>query len=69
MASVMSVYLGGIIAGHEQDFGPGRVLAHVRTASGKFVCIGWFEDRRSAREAIESAYRTGNTPSTPPEAA
>jgi hypothetical protein len=68
MASVMTVYIDGVAAGHTQDYGRGRVLAHVRRWDGKFVSLGFCEDRKSAREAIETAHRTGKIP-TPPEAA
>jgi hypothetical protein len=69
MASVMTVYSNGVPIGHTQDYGRGRCLAHVRQWDGKFVSLGFQADRTTAREAIETAHRTGNIPKPPPEAA
>jgi hypothetical protein len=54
MASVMTVYICGTAVGRVKDFGPGRVLAHARKPDGTFVCLGFFVDRRAAREAVEN---------------
>jgi hypothetical protein len=45
--------------GTSQDFGPGKVLARVVNASGHYVSLGFHEDRRAARLAIETEYRNG----------
>ena len=56
MSSIMTVYnVDRAAIGHLQDFGPDRVLAHVRRADGRFVSIGFCKDRRTAREAVEAA--------------
>jgi|GEM_PF-6009853 hypothetical protein len=62
MASVMTVYNADRVpVGHIQDYGPGRVLAHVRKPDGKLVALGFFADRMAARQAVENG--------PPPEAA
>jgi hypothetical protein len=56
MTSVMTVYVAGTAVGRLQDFGPGRVLAYVRKPDGTFVALGFFADRRAAREAVETQH-------------
>jgi hypothetical protein len=55
MTSVMTVYVAGVAVGRVQDFGLGRVLAYVRKPNGTFVVLGFFRDRRAAREAVENS--------------
>jgi hypothetical protein len=44
--------------GRVQDFDVGRVLAYVRKPDGTFVALGFFADRRAAREAVETQHDT-----------
>jgi hypothetical protein len=57
MAFPMTVYAPGQVAiGRILDGGPRSVLAHVVNDAGGLVPLGFFEDRRTAREAVEKAW-------------
>lgn len=54
--AILTVYAGRTAIGTLRDFGPGKCLACHITATGKHVSLGFHQDRRAAREAIEARH-------------
>ncbi len=60
--SPMTLYAGHVAIGELRDGGAGKVAATYITATGKRESLGFHEDRRAAREAIEARHAGGPEP-------
>jgi hypothetical protein len=60
--SPMTLYSGHLAIGEIRDAGAGQVAATYIEPSGKRVALGFYKDRRAAREAIEQRHAGGTEP-------